>query len=146
LGVFASFASGLQPVWPTFGPDGNLYVSVRHSSGSDTIERFNGSTGASMGTFAVLDVSNSAFALLFGADGKLYVDEGARLERYNGNSGAFVDTFVTAGTGGLGSFLGGLTFGPDSNLYVTDYYNNRVARVNGTTGAILGFTAAFGTI
>ena len=36
----------------TFGPDGNLYTAVGTGPGYNTIERYNGTTGAFMGTFA----------------------------------------------------------------------------------------------
>ena len=51
-GAFAS-ANAINSWDPvTFGPDGNLYTAVGTGPGYNTIERFNGTTGASMGTFA----------------------------------------------------------------------------------------------
>jgi hypothetical protein len=63
--------------------------------------------------------------------------------QYNATSGAFVGVFVTAGSGVL-TAPGGMTFGPDGNLYVTSGPNS-VLRYSGTTGAFLGVFVAAGS-
>ena len=79
--------------------------------------------------------------MAFGRDGHLYVADAAlkTVRRYNKTTGAFIDNFVTAGSGGI-TEPEGLTFGPDGNLYVTDFANpagNAVYRYNGSTGAFI---------
>ena len=54
---------------------------------------------------------------------ELYVSSGLtnEVKRYDGATGAFLGNFVTAGSGGLSIlFGGGLGFGPDGNLYVSN--------------------------
>ncbi len=83
-------------------------------------------------------------ALAFGPDGNLYVgnyrpgdsDPGS-IVRFNGTTGALIDAFVPAGSNGLGQVYQ-FAWGPDGNLYVSDYPNNRVQKYDGTTGASLG--------
>src|SRR5262249_56178530 len=63
------------------------------------------------------------------------------VKRYNGATGAFIDTFASGG--GL-RFPGGITFGPDGNLYVTSGFSNSVLRYDGKTGAFLDAFATGG--
>jgi DNA-binding beta-propeller fold protein YncE len=117
------------------GPDGNLYVA---SAGSNSVIRYNGSTGQLIGTFIPTGSGGlgDPFGLVFGPDGNLYV--GSRgttagtnsVYRYNGTTGAFIDSFVSAGSGGLNDPIG-LTFGPDGNLYVSSHGSSSVVRYQG---------------
>jgi hypothetical protein len=66
-------------------------------------------------------------------------DTGAVL-RFNPTTGAFLDTFVSSGSGGLVQ-TEELLFGPDGNLYVTEFSGNRVLRYSGATGDFLGVFA-----
>ena len=45
-----------------------------------------------------------------------------------------MDTFVSRGSGGIG-VAGGITFGPDGNLYANSYNTGAVLRYNGRTGS-----------
>lgn len=65
--------------------------------------------------------------------------------RYRGSTGAFIDSFVPAGSGGLVA-PGGLTFGPDGNLYASSNDpNNQILRFNGQTGAFIDAFVPSGT-
>jgi len=127
----------LGPLGLAFGPDGNLYVS---NDFTNTVTRYNGTTGASLGIFvsAGLDVPTG---LVFGPDGNLYVSSfnSSSVERYNGRTGAAMGTFA-AGAGLDGPEQ--LAFGPDGNLYVSSFNSNSVLRYSGTKG---GFQRAFVT-
>lgn len=145
-------SSGLNsPRDIVFGPDGDLYVSngFENSNGSDhTIERFDGQTGASKGSFVIpgsggLDVPNG---ITFGPDGNLYVasSDTGQILRYDGQTGAIIGSGVFASGGGLVEprFI---AFGPGSapgipDLYVADtgFLRDRILRYDGLTGAFIG--------
>src|SRR5262245_59573083 len=60
--------------------------------------------------------------------------------RYDLATGAFLGSFISPPI----TSPGGLTFGPDGNLYVRRGGVNRVERYDGTTGALLGTFASGG--
>src|SRR5208283_4701468 len=97
----------------TFGPDGNLYVA---DNVANSILRYNGTTGTSMGTFA--STGWDPTSVRFGPDHNLYVSVfyGHMIERYDGTSGADLGPFVPSGSGGLTWDID-IAFGPDGNLY-----------------------------
>lgn len=110
------------------GPDGNLYVG----NDSSRVLRFDGLTGASLGTFATGGGLGRAEHPLWGPDGHLYVSDRDAdcVFRYNGSTGAFMGAFIT----GIDKPFG-MTFGPDGHLYVCSQNGDRVQRHNGWTGA-----------
>jgi DNA-binding beta-propeller fold protein YncE len=124
------------------GPNGNIYVA---SAGTNSVIRYDGSTGQLIGTFVASGSGGlgDPFGLTFGPDGNLYV--GSRgttsgtnsIYRYNGTTGAFIDTFVSAGSGGLNDPIG-LAFGPDGNLYVSSHVTRSVMRYEGPSGTSPG--------
>ena len=134
FGVDPTFGFALGPLGLAFGPDGNLYVG---NDFTNDVQRYNGTTGASLGTFVSVGL-DSPTGLIFGPDGNLYVASFNTndVQRYNGRTGAFQRNFVTAGAGGLNGPTG-LAFGQDGNLYVSSNASNEVLRYDGTTGVFM---------
>jgi sugar lactone lactonase YvrE len=137
LGNFTTPGSGgmRSPDDLTFGPDGNLYVSVGGASGLSLLDptyptdsavlRF-GPTGDFLGIAATGNGLTRPYGNAFGPDGSLYVSSFRtnQILRFNGQTGEFLGVFASDNNGGLGSPNGlngpnGLLFGPDGSLYVT---------------------------
>lgn len=124
-GEFIPALSGyLSPDDLTFGPDGNLYVSYVTDPVTFTgaILKFDGKTGALLGTFAEGGSMRRPYGLAFGPDGYLYVSSfrSDEILRYDATTGAFIDVFA-AGNGTVNGLNGpnDLLFGPNGDLYVT---------------------------
>jgi len=164
-GTLASSVASSQPEGLAFGPDGKLYVSV---SGGTAIRQYDPIAMTSLGNFTAPGSGDPqvggnllfGFDLTFGPDGNLYVTEfsPAGLLRYDGSTGAFMAGPYAAGndaTGGFANFSNapnpanltggsGLAFGPDGNLYVASFFQNRIAKFDGTTGVYIGDFPASG--
>lgn len=72
MDVFASGGDLAEPLYPTFGPDGNLYV-IKGSTGE--VLQYNGLSGDFIDVFVSadqLDPSRVFGAAIFGPDGNLY--------------------------------------------------------------------------
>jgi len=141
LGVFATATAA--PIGISFGSDGNLYAAIASTTQSSMdgyVQRFNGSTGASMGAFASGHMNNPQ-ALTFGPDGNLYVHSQYdwNIVRFNGTTGQFMDVFIDENYPYNPSC--GIVFGPDGNFYSGNLTagapNDGVRRYNGTTGAFI---------
>jgi DNA-binding beta-propeller fold protein YncE len=102
------------PYGLTFGPDGDLYVT----SGNNTVIRYNGTTGALIGTFVTAGSGglSSPRGLVFLPNGRLLVASFTNnaLLQYNGTTGAFIGQFNN-GPAMTGPW--GVRVGPDGNLY-----------------------------
>jgi streptogramin lyase len=139
LDVFASGLSAPQDV--VFGPDGHLYVS---NGLGDSISRFDGKTGASLGFFVAPDAFglDAPIGVAFGRTQDLYVASflGNTIFRFEGISGALISTFDLPYTDGIDTLLD-VAFGPDRNLYAAmrpDAGGTRILQLDPDSGAVLG--------
>jgi DNA-binding beta-propeller fold protein YncE len=143
LCVFVDSGNGLDtPRGLAFGPDGNFYVA---SEGSDSVLRYDGTTGAFIDTFIPPSAGNlhQPEKLIFRDDGFLYVCtfgndgvDGNSVLRYDAMTGDFDRAFVAPGDGGL-VLAEDMVFGPDGLLYVSSPGINEVLRFDGVTGAFV---------
>jgi WD40 repeat protein len=116
---------GDNPQGLTIGPNGNLYVTLAHST---TVDILDPTTGTIVGSFSAAGQEG----LTFGPGGDLYIANffGNAVERYS-PTGAFLGVFASGG--GLDRPVG-LDFGPDGNLYVDNYLISTISVFNGATG------------
>lgn len=145
LHPFASLAG--QPLGIAWGPNGDLYATEKGTGG--VIKRFNGTTGALIGTF-VSDSGNfgEGIDIDFGPDGNLYVSVNPDNEilQYggpnHGSPGTLLSTFVAPASGLTGPI--GIEFGNDGDLYVCQIGAANVLRFQGPGGASPGtFVSVF---
>ena len=153
-GKLVNIGSGglVSPSDAVFGPSssGKLTTDNLHVADFNAppkgILKYNGQTGASLGTFAAAGSGGlgNANSLVF-KDGDVYATSTANnaVLRFNGTTGAFVSTFVSSFSGGL-STPRDLMFAPDGSLLVASWDTDNVLRYNGTTGAFLGVFATGG--
>ena len=129
------------------GSDERVYVVSRDTK---SVKVFEGGTGEFLGDLAapgVLDAPTRAMA--FGPDGRLYVggvysDNILAFDVSDLTAPSTYDVYVSGGSGGLNG-PGGLTFGPDGNLYVSSTTGgggavgpHEVLRFEGPNGASPG--------
>ena len=90
---------------PLFGPGGDLFVG---DNSSNSILRFHGATGASLGAFASGGGLLDPRKFLFGPGGDLFVSSAGTnsVLRYSGATGGFLGSFVSPGSGGLSEPIG----------------------------------------
>jgi sugar lactone lactonase YvrE len=122
------------PLGMAFGPNGDLYVT---NDFTNEVERYNGTTGALIGTFGSAHLS-SPTGLTFDAAGNLYVAS------YNDNTiqqfsaaGTFLRTLTSVGLVDIGFGLGGpeqIAIGPNGNLFVANFNSSDVEQYSLATG------------
>ena len=142
VGPFVTEGSGglITPEGLAYGRDGNLYVA---GFTTGAVLKYNGQTGASLGTFATdPQMTNSVLGLRFGPNGNLYVSDyngtTSAVQEFNGVTGAKINTFnVAPGSGGLSGPVD-INFTPGGDLLVSSSNTNEVLRYNATTGAFIG--------
>ncbi len=139
--------AGLNAGGLVMGPDGDLYAGARTAR---TIVRFDGRTGASLGNFVPAGVMMFPRGFVFGADGNLYLGNGAdpatgegggTLIRFDGATGAVLDeAFVTDPELSPLDVILGL----DDKLYVSSEFPfgqpgaKSTVRVYGEDGRLIG--------
>ncbi len=118
----------------TFGPDGNIYVGA---TGIGVVQKFSGTTGAFLSTFAANPAMKYPWSLTFGPDGDMYVLDPLSstdcVWRFDDN-GTFLDKFTS---GGALDSPWDLAFGKDGNLYVSNTFGDGIDRFNSQTGAFM---------
>jgi len=172
LGTLLSIASSSSPPLGLngliFDQNHNLLVVNQNVNQpyNGAVLRYNASTGAPLSPLVPQTDPNGPWAprgIVIGKDGSLYVADMGNVEPptppgsidvYNATTGAFVKQITAPGLpGGVQFQPRGLVFGPDGNLYVTnfeDYTSNggtglgSILRFNPTTGAYTTFVSRDG--
>ncbi|MBD2464649.1 PEP-CTERM sorting domain-containing protein [Oscillatoria sp. FACHB-1407] len=152
LGRFDQGGTLLRPYGLAFGPDNKVYVS---SFLTDEILRYDAVTGEFIDVFAsgagTVNGLNGPNDLLFGADGSLFVttqgsvrgsfsvfyeSQVLKYDIATGASSVFVpQPEPSPESFGFVSFLG-LTFGPDGDLFTSDFANG-IRRYDEITGELI---------
>ena len=151
-----SFPRGLA-----IGANTNVFVG---DFGNQSIQQFNGTTGASLGAFVptgsggISQPHGIAFrggdcASSLAAQGNLFEScfSSNRILQFDGATGASLGDFVPSGLGGLTNPTG-LAFAPTTagvhagNLFVASSGDSRILEFNGTTGAFVSAFAAGGLL
>lgn len=135
-----------------FGPGGDLFVLDKGASSgfAAKVVRFDGTTGASKGTYTsglVLDYFVED--LEFDSTGRLYVSEllregGAAIHRF-ASGGAFEATVVRDRNAVAGDLMfgpRGLRMGPDDALYIVDHHDHVVWRYDPITDLVSKYADA----
>ena len=117
---------------------GSLFVTSAYCAETCTgsLTQFNALNGTYIGQ--ATGVFGAGVAI--GPNGNAFVSNGsgASVLEYSGSTDALLSTFVSSGSGGL-SWSDALTFGPNGNLYVTNWSSSSgVLEYNGATGAFIG--------
>ena len=108
---------------PPKAPANDLLVAV---FGGDVVARYDGASGALVGAFASHASMDGPTAMVYGADGNLYVlcEFSHNVLRFDGASGAFIDEFISSATFGAAGVPdpGDMELGPDGNLYISSHF------------------------
>jgi DNA-binding beta-propeller fold protein YncE len=117
-----------------FGPDGNLYVASFLAGGHGSILEFQGPGGSSPGAFVKTFAANANLqgptgmtfhTDLFTGNTYLYVSSSSNnaIYQFDANTGSLIGSgpLIPGATSGLNG-PAGLSFGPDGNLYVANFF------------------------
>jgi len=124
-----------------FGPNGDLFVAYLGDYMSGTmgeVVRYDGTTGAFVGTFLVGGAINNPSSVVFGGpDGNLLVADPVadRVEEFDKDTGDFVRVLIGA-IGGEFS-LPRLAIGPNAHLYLAHYSGNVLGEFDPVDGTFI---------
>lgn len=135
-----SFAGGID-----LGPDGDLFVV---SVFTNSVIRYDGATGAPLGTFLTGPGTVALFTLTFGPNGNLFLPDTSAdsILEYNGTTGESIGTFVISEESGGLDNPHGLTFGPNGNLFVVSKDTDSIIEYDGSTGEAIGTFGDLGAV
>lgn len=115
-----------------FGPDGNLYVA---NTSTDTIEQYDGRTGAYLGSLFPADEEfcDAPFSIASDGVSSLYFSctFSNTVQRYDVET-SLIEELGNASSADAGP--GGLNVGPDGAVYVANFVANTIDRYNVETG------------
>jgi len=143
LGVVASTNSKgnkLAAAEITFGPDGDLYISSFISDNS--ILRYDPKSNLTS-VFIPSSIAQPAPSeVLFSTDGK-YLYNGTfgssiSIKKYDAKTGALLGYLVPPTNNGGILSVSRMKYGPDGDIYVSDFVGNTIVRFDPDTGAPLG--------
>jgi DNA-binding beta-propeller fold protein YncE len=111
-------------------------ILVADNSLGDVL-KYDAISGAFQGVFVDLPSQQFAQELVYSPTGDLYLGirlgaGGGKIQRYNGQTGAFLSEFNVA------ERIPFLTFGPNGDLFGSDFFGDKVHRYNSLSGAYLG--------
>ena len=119
-------------------PNGDVFVGRDHGNNAPRdVERYDGVTGAFLGSFVPDPTRMSYSDMEFGPDGNLYVETNEGINRYRPGSGALIDTFIPVGAADFGT-PGDFDFAGDGLVYVNSRSTSRVLRFDAATGQFRG--------
>jgi len=138
--VLAMAFSGLAMAGPP-GAVGDVYVvgSWINANGNTApaVTQYDGVTGAEVGRLASR-MGGQFNGMTWGPDGNLYASQQLggsgrwRIAQFDGQTGDFIQNVINVVDAGF-SVAKGLVFGPDGDLYVGDFFAQRIIRYDGTT-------------
>ncbi len=133
IDIFAGVGTLNGPGAILFTPDSTLLVADQTD---DNIERYDAISGAYSGVFSTTAVSDEPSGLTIAPNGNVLVAMfgGGTVKEFTADTGAFVGNFISSGLTNPHS----LSFGPDGELWVSDYFTEQILRFDGATGAALG--------
>ena len=137
-------------------PKGRANDLLLAAFGGDAIVRYD-TTLATFSTFATHPSMDGPTAMVYGADGNLYVlsEFSHNVLRFNGTTGAFIDEFISSSTLATAGVPdpGDMELGPDGNLYISSHFPSfsspftAVWKFSGTTANdFIAPFASFGTV
>jgi hypothetical protein len=119
----------------------------------DAIAEYDRATGALLGIFASHPSMDGPTAMVYGADGNLYVlnEFSKNVLRFNGLTGAFIDEFISMAdlTAAGVPDPGDMELGADGHLYLMSHFSTAAAAIwkfDGASGAFLSPFATFGAV
>jgi WD40 repeat protein len=114
------------------GAIGDVYTAGDNGDGTESIYQYDGVTGAKVGLFTPYGGAGIG-GMAWGPDGNLYAISGISPTRWNltkidGNTGAKLGNVISYNDPNAFSAAKGIAFGPDGDLYLGDWYQNRIDR------------------